>query len=332
MNRAWILPVLVVVLRPAPLHAGDLYVTDFEAFSVGDNRWAGTEGWISNDTISGAQGILQDFVAELPLGRTAYLGFDRPAASLTTVARPVNYNTETGGFPCVEFESFLGIQDSTNGRRDQFFISFYDIGGSFLAAIVFDNTRAHAEMLKWKGMGDGSVQISGTGVPFARGDQTLGFVALQILYVRIDLGNNQWTAELDGLPLFVDAAFTDSALAPLTLGSIAAEWELAEPSPTLAGDNWLFVADWFVRAAPKALGPVKIESIARSASGETTLTWLGEPGFDYRVEYSADLVAWDDDLPGSAFPNIATVGLLSFTDLQSSPSQRFYRVARSVTP
>ena len=89
----------LLFLLASRVSGGDLYTTDFEAFPVGDNQWAGTEGWISNDTTSGAQGIVQDFVAELPLGKTAYLGSDPPASVFTTVARPVNYDPAVAAFP-----------------------------------------------------------------------------------------------------------------------------------------------------------------------------------------------------------------------------------------
>lgn len=326
-----LIPLMVSTLS-ALSEAGDLYLTDFEEFPVGDNLWAGTEGWISNDLSSGAQGILEDFVSELPLGKTAYLGFDPPSSMLTTIARPVDYDPAAGGFPCVEFDSFLGVQDSLNGRRDQFFVSFYDISGRFLASIVFDNTGSTADMLRWQGRADGSIQSTDTGTDFIRGDQLFGLISLQILHVRIDLANNTWSAHLDGIPLFTEAPFTDPALAPLTLGSVAAEWELVSESPDFAGDNWLFVADWFVRTAPKGIEPFLIDSKSVNSAGETIITWHGDPGFDYQVEYSSDLVTWHSDLPGSSFPGIMTSGTLTFTDTALIPTRRFYRVGRSVTP
>jgi hypothetical protein len=332
MNPTWILTVLLSGALMPFGQAADLYSTDFENFTVGDNLWAGTEGWISNDTTSGAQGIVQDYVHELPLGKTAYLGFEPPVSTITQVARLVNYNPQVGGLPCVEFESFLGVQDSTNGRRDQFFASFYDIAGNFLAAIVFDNRNAAPAMLRWQAKEDGSVQSIPTGVPFLRGDQVLGFVSVQILFVRIDLEENRWSAELDGIPLFIDAPFTDSAFEPLTLGSAAAEWEIAGQFPLSAGDNWLFVADWFLRSAPSDNGPPEILSISRNPAGETTLTWQGEPGFDYQIEYSSALKIWHTDLPASAFPGITASGPIEFTDLEAGQPERYYRVRRSVSP
>jgi hypothetical protein len=332
MNLNRTLSTLLAGAFISSLAAADLYTTDFEDFPIGDNLWSSTDGWLSNDSTSGAQGIVQDFVGELPLGKTAYLGFERPATTFTTVARPVNHDPRSGGFPVVEFESFLGVQDSTNGGRDQFFVSFYDISGTFLAAVVFDNRNTNPEMLRWKANADGSIQSIPTGVPFTRGSQVLAFIALQILFTRIDLENNSWSAYLDGIPLFVDAPFTASALAPLSLGSAAAEWEVAGTSPLEAGNNWLFVADWIVRSVPRDNGPPRIDSVSRTAAGATVLTWLGEPGYDYLIEYSPDLKQWQNDLPNAAFPGITTSGPLEFTDTTTGQAGRYYRVRRAISP
>jgi hypothetical protein len=93
----------LLVLVPAFVRGGTLYFTDFEAFAAGSNKWAGANGWASNDTTSGAQGIIQDPVADLPLGRTGYLGHSRPATRFTTVFRKVDHNPATTGLPLVWF-------------------------------------------------------------------------------------------------------------------------------------------------------------------------------------------------------------------------------------
>jgi hypothetical protein len=307
------------------IQAGTLYSTDFESFTVGENQWAGTDGWRSNDTSSGAQGILQNHVSNLPLGKTAYLGYDPPASAFTTVFKPVNYDPATGLIPVVEFDSFLGIQDSTNTRRDRFHVSFYNMTGGFLAAICFDNTLG--KVVRY----DGIVQAD-TGIQFVRGNQTLGFVALQILTARIDLLNNRWSASLDGIPLFSNMPFTATTEAR-TLGSVAAEWEIAVTSPFLApGNNWLFVADLALRTVPSGIEPFRISSVVRDPAGQTTLTWPGEPGFDYRVFYSDDLMTWRGDLPGASFPGVSNTAELSFVDADAAPKARFFRVSRTPSP
>jgi hypothetical protein len=302
-----------------------LYGTDFEAFPVGDNQWAGTENWQSNDMTSGAQGIVADFVSNLPLGRTAYLGFNPPKTAFTTVFRPVNFNPATAQIPVVGFDSLLGIQDSTNGRRDRFYVSFYNIGGNFLASICFDNAlgRIFRE--------DGVARFD-TGIEFIRGNQLVGLVALQLIEVRIDLVANRWSASLDGIPLFAGASFTASA-APRTLGPVAAEWKVMATSPSLAaGDNWLFVADWYVRSVPEGAEPFEVDSMTRGSSGDVTLLWQGQAGFDYQVLYSSDLATWHDNLPDTGFPGVIANGPLSFTDPAPLPGARFYRIRRAPTP
>ena len=312
-------------LSDIPLRAGNLYSTDFESFAAGDNQWAGTEGWICSDTTNGVQGILSNPVQNLDLGKTAYLGFEPPSEALTTVYKPINYDPASGKIPFVEFDSLLGVQDSTSTRRDRFYISFYNIAGDYLAAICFDNSTG--EVFR-----DDGLLRTGCNVDFIRGNQLLGLVALQVLTARIDLANNQWSATLDGITLFTNAPFTVTGQ-PRTLGSSAAEWEITKTTPTLtAGNNWLFVADWNLRTAPLGTEPFQISSFTRNSDGSRTLAWPGEPGFDYRIEHSSDLSTWHSDLPGASFPTIQNTGPLSFTDTTPTPAKMFYRAVREVSP
>lgn len=318
----FILPLLITIV---PLHAGNLYSTEFESFNTGDNQWAGTDGWISTDTSSGAQGILLNAAQNLGLGKTAYLGYEPPASDFTSVFRPVSHDPAVEKIPIIEFDSFLGIQDSTNSRRDRFYLSFYNIAGEYLAAICFDNTTGEVTR-------DDGLILSGTGVEFLRGNQLLGLIALQVLTARINLSTNQWSAALDGIPLFNNVPFTATGRS-LTLGASAAEWEITKTTPTRdAGNNWLFVADWNLRTTPIGTEPFRMSSIIRNSDGTTTLTWPGDPGFDYQIQYSTDLILWQNNLPGASFPGVQDPGPLSFTDTATTPEKRFYRARRNVSP
>jgi hypothetical protein len=313
---------IVLVFLTSLSEAGTLYSTQFEEFTAGDNRWSGTGGWVASNTSSGAQGITQDPVADLPLGKTGYLGYAKPSTAFTTVYRSFNHNPVTSGSSRIEFDSLLGVQDSTDTRRDRFYISFYNMNGDFLGAVVFDNTTG-------KVLSDDGVTVRDTGVEFLRGDQILGVAALQILRVSIDLDLNQWEASLDSVPLFKQA-FT-ATQKPRTLGPIAVEWEIPSGAPGQAGDNWLLVADWLVASIPP--GPFAVKTFARSGGGQGMLSWPSHAGFDYQVQYSGDLKTWKSDLPGSRFAAIATEGTLSFTDpTPSLPAGRYYRVLRFPTP
>jgi hypothetical protein len=319
MFRALRFVLLTHLLATAPVGAGTLYATDFEAFRAGDNLWAGTQGWLASNTTSGVQGILQNPVQDLPLGKAAFLGFATPAAALTVVYRPMNFNPVASGQPRVEFESLLGVQDSTNGRRDRFHLTWYNIGGDFLAALTFDNTTG-------KVLSDDGTTVRDSGVTFLKGDPLLGLAALQLLHVGIDFHLNRWSASLDGVPLF-DRTFTVTGKA-LTLGTLAVEWEIASGSPGTAGNNWLLVADWLVASIPP--GPFQMLGVARDPAGTATVTWPGHPGFDYQVQDSTDLVIWGKALPGSTIPANPTEGTLSFSDpTAATRPKRFYRVVRT---
>jgi len=313
---------LTSVSFPTSVKAGTLYSTQFEEFTVGNNRWGGSNGWVTNNTNNGVQGIMQDPVADLPLGKAAYIGYASPNKTLTFVYRAVNHDPVATGYPEVQFDCLLGVQDSTNSKRDRFYISFYNMAGNFLAAVIFDNTTG-------KVMTDDAVLVRDTGTAFLRGDQLLGIAALQTLNVSINFITNEWSAELDGVPLFRQK-FT-SSLAAKNLGPISAEWEIAGTSPGQGGDNWLLVADWLVASIPP--GRFAMERPNKTPNGGVRLGWPAHPGFDYQVQFSDDYKSWSNGLPGSSFAANKTTDLLTYSDPTSpAPAFRFYRVRRTPTP
>ena len=313
---------LTSVSFPTSVKAGTLYSTQFEEFTVGNNRWGGSNGWVTNNTNNGVQGIMQDPVADLPLGKAAYIGYASPNKTLTFVYRAVNHDPVATGYPEVQFDCLLGVQDSTNSKRDRFYISFYNMTGAYVAAVIFDNTTG-------KVMTDDGVTVRDTGVAFVRGDQVLGIAALQTLSASINFSKNEWSAELDGVPLFTQK-FT-SLQVPLNLGPVSAEWQLSSGSPGQSGDNWLLVADWLVASIPPE--PFALQSVSRPSSGGSLLQWPAHTGFDYQVQFTSDLKSWSSALPESRFAANKTNGVLSYTDSTSpAPSQRYYRVRRTPTP
>ena len=313
---------LTTVSFVTPVKAGTLYSTQFEEFTVGNNLWGGNNDWVTNNSNNGVQGIMQDPVADLPLGKAAYIGYAPPNKTLTFVYRSVSHDPVATGYPEVQFDCLLGVQDSTNSKRDRFYISFYNIPGAFLAAVVFDNTTG-------KVMTDDGVTVRDTGVTFVRGDQLLGIAALQALSASINFSKNEWSAELDGVPLFTQK-FT-SVQATMNLGPVSAEWEVASGSPGQAGNNWLLVADWLVASIPPE--PFSLLPVNRLVGEGSLLRWPAHPGFDYQVQFTSDLKSWSTALPGSRFASNKITGLLSFTDSTlPAPSQRYYRVRRTPTP
>jgi hypothetical protein len=298
-----------------------LYRTDFENFVSGDNKWAGTDGWIATNKTLGVQGIDQDVIAGGGLGKTAFIGFNQPDANLVVVLRAFKYSPKLGDLPLVRVETIIGIQDSStlHPARDSFFVSIYNSSLEYLAGIRFDN-RPNTYGI-WRA--DGANDDHDTGVIFYRGE-------LHLLSFVINLPANLWSAELDGIPLFENAPFTATARA-VDFGYLAYEWQLGATAATGYGDNWMLVADTVVRSAPLGIEPFKISSFLHSATA-TTLTWPGQKGFDYQIEYSDNLSVWRRDLPSMAFPSIIVDQPLTFQDATSGLPRRFYRVLRTETP
>ena len=319
-NRT-LLPLFAALILAAPTAvAGLLYRTDFETFTAGDDRWVGTDAWIGNSTGLGAHGIDQDVIEGGGLGKTAFIGFHQPNATLVFVAKPILYSAQPGSLPLVRVETLVGIQDSiAKTARDSFFVSVYNSSGNFLAGIRFDNRLATYGI--WRS--DGANSDADTGAIFYRGE-------LHLLSFTVDLPGNRWSADLDGVPLFDNAPFT-ATTRPVNFGYLAYEWKLGATSVSGYGDNWMIVADTVVRSVALGIEPFRLSSFSRTPT-TATLTWSAQNGFDYQIEYSDTLSTWHTDLPNSSFPAVAADQTISFQDFTTGVAQRFYRVVRRDTP
>lgn len=312
---------LPLLLSVSCLPAATLYSTAFEEFTAGLNRWAGTGGWVSNDTVSGAQAIDQDLIPGGGLGKTASLGFRRPTNMLTTVAKAINHNAAATGLPRIQISTLLGIEDSTNGRGDDFYLTIYNAAGNRLASIRFDNQPPLAPGSQFGIWREDGVSQFDTQVDFFHGE-------LYELFITVDVSANTWSANIGGIPLFVNAPFTATAHAR-DFGILAFEWRISGLSTLAWGDNFLLVADLSVRSVPDGETPFT-SSLSRNAEGEHVVSWQADAGNDYQLQYSPDLVKWFDDLPASSFPGFISTEQKTFTDKTSpSPGMRFYRVRRT---
>lgn len=314
---------LLLIAAGLHAHAELLYFTDFDEFPVGDNRWAGHDGWRSNDLSSGVQAI-DDSVLSGGLGHVAALGFRRPSSGFTTIFRSINYDPTSGDSPLVEINTLLGIEDSTqltNFRRDDFFLSFYNMEGDLLASLRFSNTDRHYGI--WRR--DGSLRFGGreheADFDFIQGE-------LHELSVRIDLRRNIWTALLDGIPLFDEVTFNRTGLTR-TLGPVAFEWEIAAGHPSDYGDNWLLVADLRVQTIDLTPPPLRFDSIDFGKTG-ALLSWETGPGFAYRVHVSPDGRNWKP--MGSAHSSLFPQFLSVIDPGSTSYRHRFYRLSRTPLP
>lgn len=307
----------------SPLHGELLYSTEFEdpPFTVGPHNWTGTDGWfgVGIDPTDEVEGI--DPVMGAGLGQTAYLGFEPPSSTLVTVARSFDYDPIQEGTERIQIDTLLGIEDSDNGFRDSFFLTIYNSSGDFLAAIRFSNELATYGI--WRNDGVGQFD---TGISFIHGE-------VHLFCIEIDLQNNRWKADIDGIPLFANAPFTATAK-PRNLGLLAVEWQIASPNGISEyGNNWLLFADCYVWAIPPGEKNFLIDAIDFDLAGQPVLEFTGEPGWTYQVEYSEDLSTWHTDLPGSTFTGLTEPVQITYTDPTTrAPAVRYYRVVRTVTP
>jgi len=217
-------------------NARDLYKTDFENFTAGSDNWVGTDGWLGNSTGTGSHGIDQDVIPGGGLGKTAFLGYKKPSKTFVSVAKPIQYTPGAGDLDVIEIETLVGIQDSSvgNDNRDSFFVSVFNKADQYLAGVRFSNIPESYGL--WREDGVGSTD---TGLVFVKGE-------LHLLFMRIDLATNTWSATLDGLPLFTNAQFNASGKA-VEMGYLAYEWQITSGNTLTSGDNWMLVADAVVR-------------------------------------------------------------------------------------
>jgi len=313
---------IVISFLVFALHADELYFTDFENFTVGDNQWVGTEDWLGTENQGGVS-FIDNGAFGGSLGKTAGLGLSRPNGTRVSVLRVFNHDAAETGESIIEIETLISIRDSSNNRRDDFFLSIFNSsGGTPIASIRFDNESPQAVDSNfgiWRE--DGERQF----------DTRVNFVHEELydLFIRIDLEANLWSADLGDLPLFINETFSNSVSgADLNFGLIGFEWQLAQSSSALHGDNFLFIGDVRVTAREKIteVQPVDIE-LRLNSNQRPLLTWESEIGRSYQVEYSSDLKIWKNDLANSLLSSGDSGEPLTFTDVTATqPELRYYRI------
>lgn len=294
-----------------------LYQTDFETFPVGGgpNKLVGIDGWVGSGVgTSLAAGIDQDVGGGT--GRSAYIGFNPPPAGTTfvSVRRPVNFSPITAARPIVEFTALIGISDSSgaNTNKDRFYLTIYNSSLQALAWLSFDNTTTDHFIFRYDG-----VTSTNTGSFFLAS-------TVQFLSVKINYLTNRWSASLDFAPMFIDAPFHSGSRSK-DLGAVAAEWKIVNLA---AGNNWMFFDDWSLSATVESSPEVDV--ISKSAAG-VSVSWLGELGYSYRVQYTNDLsTSWLDTLPNSLVTPSGSTQMLTYTDATVPAGKRFYRIKRTV--
>ncbi|MEM7385644.1 MAG: hypothetical protein AAF514_11930 [Verrucomicrobiota bacterium] len=252
-----------------------LFESSFDSFQVGANALIERDEWKGTPAGQGAHGT--DPPGSGGIGASGYIGRLRPQPNIgfVSIRKPLNYDPVNGDQQAgeiIEFFSLVGIADSTNGSRDNFYISIYDTDTRLLGAINFDNTASQFGIYRYDGE-----TYHPSPVRFVRGQ-------IQELFIRINFTTGRWSAELNNLPIFRDAPL-DLTGKERTLGSLAAEWEIT--SPDSPGNNWLLFDEWKVVADTPNFKPRVTFSVDR-----LQFEWESEAGYIYDVESSPDLATW----------------------------------------
>ena len=322
---------VIAVLPPSAL-SEQLYFTEFEApFTPGPDQWRGTEGWLANNNGLGLHGIDDDQMIPPQCGescpppdQTAFLGGslggNSPTSSLVIVSKPLDFDPYTREVNTVVIDTLMGIQDSTNGNYDSFWIGIYNSNADFLAGLRFNVD--FSIIRRHDGIQEHAIPDGG----FFLGE-------LQLVVLEIDYWQNRWRAEIEGVPLFPWVPFSNAGV-PLNLGSVSYEWQVnSAPELTNFGDNWMMVVDCAVWAVPPGEPNFHIDQVQFTPGGDPEIEFTGEPGWTYQVQYTSDLQTWHSDLPNSTFSGLLQPTQLFFSDPSNpGPGSRWYRVERSVTP
>lgn len=289
--------------------ATNLYSTGFE-FSEGYDptyELIGQQGWISDTASrSGGNGVLTNFLDS----QAAYIGLFpmEPLQSYLAIWHPINYAPLSSGMPVVKFSVTLAVIDSTNGYRDDFRWSVYNIQGNHLFTVDFYNVDLGVYYLL-----DGTNQFVFSGLTFTNdGPYTLG--------VTMDFSRNRWAATLNGATLATEQPITTTN-APLNLGDIDALWVIGTTASP--GDNFMIFDNYQVTAdiAPGA----RLAALGRPANGQIPLRLFGPSGTRYAIDVSADLRQWS-----ALKTNTVTDGSFDYVDTSAGTAARRYYRARLV--
>ncbi|MDA7526291.1 hypothetical protein N8525_03925 [Verrucomicrobiales bacterium] len=290
----------------------DLYRTDFSDFGIGENQLVGTDSWEGTNVTEGVHGIDEGLVSGQ--GNTAYLGANEPEDGTSLVS--VHRTMDELATDVVRFQAIMGITESVERGNDIFSFGFFNEDGETLGTIYFDTTLFDYGV--WTGDGRDATY---TGEDFLSD-------YIHTLTVTIDLRANVWSADLDGIPLFDEIAFT-AIESKRNVAGVAVEWEILDT--TFPGDNWLLFDDLSLAIVGEATASPEADRsallIERLEDGSTLLTWSTRPAARYQIEYSQDGIMWRRDLLDQEVAADVSGGVAQYVDKTSvSVGQRFYRI------
>ena len=196
---------------------------------------------------------------------------------------------------------------------------FFNAANEFLAALLLDTSEIDYGI--WRDDGNEAVHT----------DEVFLADFLHRLRVDIDLLANQWSVELDDIPVFEDQPFTATE-ASRNVGGVAAEWHINDVSDP--GNNWLLFDNWALisigeepsNSPPTPDASFRITHISMDAIPSLRLEWPAVAGVTYQIESSVNGINWQPE-PGSQMSTSGSNPTLSHTiPIASTESRRFYRV------
>ncbi|MHB8520036.1 MAG: hypothetical protein ACYDH9_04695 [Limisphaerales bacterium] len=306
LGLAWVVD-LAAFAQGAGAQPSVIYSTGFEVAERYDTNLTlvGQNGWVASIS-SGGNGLLTSFFEGY--GQQAFIGFSPPDGTNDTlnIWRPINYVPSGTNATLVKFSVLMSIADSTDGQFDDFRWSVYNISGTRLFTLDFDN----ATFLVSYALDDTKGFVS-TGTTFTNG-------SLYALVITMDFKRNLWSATVNNLSV-VNAKPITATNSVLNLGDIDAVWAIhRRGSP---GDNYMLFDNYEVTAETVPSIPPTLETVTRLANGQFLLRIFGEPGISYAVEASTNLVDWTPRTTLSA-----SDGVMDYLDTNApAASQSFYR-------
>ena len=314
------LAVAVVGHVPAPRAANGiglpaservLFESGFEPFEGYDNALAlaGQNGWIALG--SGGNGILPGPIAGFQ-GQAAYVGFSAPTPKddLLNVFRPVALVPVSGDLPLVQFTVSFEVFDSTAKAPyfDDFRWSAYNTREERLFTLDFDNAALAVNYAL-----DDANGFVATGFKFSPN-------TVYDLRITLNFARNLWTADINGAVVVNGRPITTRG-AKMDLNEIDAVWAIRDPAKP--GDNFMVFDDYRITALPVREIPSTLAFVGRLQDGTAIVRVLGEPGVQYVLEASGDLVHWNEIGTGLAQ---SPGGIAEFQDASASgANRRFYR-------
>ena len=309
---------LIAMITPgwATDEAGEVlevvYTTGFEADEGFDPEFTlvGQGGWQAFG--DGGNGLVDNFFDGE--GQQAFIGNTPPESeetveffSLLTFLNITNFTAEA---PIVRFNVTMEIVDSTNGNRDNFRWSTYNVAGDRLFSLDFDN---ETKVINYALDDDQGL------VPT---EFTFDHFGIYDLEVDMNFLNNVWCASVNGTVVVNGQPLTTKE-AELTLSDIDAVWAIFQPESP--GDNYMLFDNYRISRLGLPSTPPRVEARGVLTGGHFVLRVFGEPNTDYRVEVTEDFIHWTPIKSARTSPDDGT---FDFIDEDAGNSvQKFYRAS-----